>query len=284
MATTHNLNNIVIDRVLRGIYSTDADGILFSINQVQNLSLNCTSESQEVVDALGVSIMEFMRSKSVEASAENAIFDLGLMAQQFGTKVKTAGTGDNEAIVIPVMKTFVIGTDAKTTEINVIDEGGTSTKKNVFQYTLDKAPTSDITEIYSLNNDSTLGKKYSAADGDFTYADGAIQFPESTETGTEMFVMYDHSATSDAVQVINSANNFPTMGKMTFECLVYDVCDPETKLYAYVILPRFQLKSDFDWTVGGDSQTHPFSGKAHVSYCSKDKEMVRVIIVDDDDE
>jgi hypothetical protein len=282
MATTHNLNNIVIDRVLRGIYSTDADGILFSINQVQNLSLNCTSESQEVVDALGVSIMEFMRSKSVEASAENAIFDLGLMAQQFGTKVKSAGT--DEAIVIPVMKTFVIGTDATTTEIEVTDKDGASTKKNVFQYTLEKMPMADITEIYSLNNDSTLGKKYSAAEDEFTYANGVIQFPESTEEGTEMFVMYDYSATSDVVQVVNSANNFPTMGKMTFECLVYDVCDPETKLYAYVILPRFQLKSDFDWTVGGDSQTHPFSGKAHVSYCSKDKEMVRVIIVDDDDE
>ena len=53
MANTHNLNNVVIDRVLRGIFSTDAEGIIFSLNQVQNFSLNCTSESQEIVDALG---------------------------------------------------------------------------------------------------------------------------------------------------------------------------------------------------------------------------------------
>ena len=87
MATIkHNLNNIVIDRVLRGVFSDKEDNIIFSLNQVQNLSLNSTSESQEVVDALGVSIMELMRSKAIEASAENAIYDFGLLAAQYGTK------------------------------------------------------------------------------------------------------------------------------------------------------------------------------------------------------
>jgi hypothetical protein len=266
MAATHNLNNIVIDRVLRGIFSTEADGILFSINQVQNLSLNCTSESQEVVDALGVSIMEFMRSKAVEASAENAIFDLGLMAQQFGTEKSASGA----TLVVPTMETI---------EIEKAAEGDDAVKT----YTLKHTPTAAITEIYELNGDSTLGAKYTvAAEGAYDYADRKITLPVTEDDiGKEFFVMYDYETTS-AVEVINSADKFPTMGKMTFECLVYDVCDPETKIFAYIILPKFQLKSDFDWTVGGDSQTHPFSGKAHVEYCSKNKQMVRVVIVDDE--
>jgi hypothetical protein len=73
------------------------------------------------------------------------------------------------------------------------------------------------------------------------------------------------------------------MGKMTFEILAYDVCDPETKLFGYLILPRFQLSNDFDWSIGGDSQTHAFSGKAMVDYCQKDKKMCRVVIVDDEE-
>ena len=271
MATTHNLNNVVIDRVLRGIYSTDKDGIIFSLNQVQNLSLNCTSESQEVVDAMGVSIMEFMRSKAIEASAENAIFDLGLMASQYGTE-KVVASGENK-LVVPTMESFEAkkNADGETLEY----------------YTLKHTPVTAPTAIYALNGDSTLGTKYESTTEEstdkFVYSDGTIMLPTSVTAGTDFFVMYDYES-ENAVEVINSANKFPTMGKMTFECLVYDVCDPETKIFAYIVLPRFQLKSDFDWSVGGDSQTHPFSGKAHVNYCDKNKEMVRIVIVDDNED
>lgn len=270
MAMNHNLNNVVIDRVLRGIYSTEKDGIVFSLNQVQNFSLNCTSESQEVLDALGVSIMELMRSKSVEASAENAIFDLGLMSAQFGTK-KVAATAD-EKLVVPTMESF---------------EAEANADGDIKNYTLKHTPVNAPTAIYALNGDSTLGAKYAVATAasatECTYANGVIGLPTGAVAGTEYFVMYDYES-ENAVQVINAANQFPTMGKMTFECLVYDVCDPETKIFAYVILPRFQLKSDFDWSVGGDSQVHPFNGKAHVNYCDKNKEMVRIVIVDDEED
>lgn len=265
----HNLNNVVIDRVLRGIYSTDKDGIIFSLNQVQNLSLNCTSESQEVVDAMGVSIMEFMRSKAIEASAENAIFDLGLMAAQYGTEVKS---GASKALIVPTMESFAAEVD---------------TDGKIKTYALKHAPDVAPKAVYELNGDSTLGKKLevatTATTGKFSCADGVLTFPTDAVAGTEYFVMYDYSS-DKAVEIINSADKFPTMGKMTFECLVYDVCDPETKIFAYVILPRFQLKSDFDWSIGGDSQTHPFSGKAHVNYCDKNKEMVRIVIVDDEED
>ena len=272
MATaTHNLNNVVIDRVLRGIFSTEEDGIIFSLNQVQNFSLNCTSESQEIVDAMGVSIMELMRSKAVEASAENAIFDLGLMAAQYGTEVGTATS--TQKLIVPAMESFEVKTTSEQVELKHLP-------KDI----------SKIEAIYALNGDSTLGEKYevdTTADATHfsitknTDGDAAIiTIPSNVSVGTEMFVMYEYES-ENAVEIINSADKFPTMGKMTFECLVYDVCDPETKIFAYVILPRFQLKSDFDWSVGGDSQTHPFNGKAHVNYCDKNKEMVRIVIVDE---
>ena len=259
----HNLNNIIVDRVLRGIFSDKNDNIIFALNQVQNLSLNSTSESQEVVDAFGVSIMELMRSKAIEASAENAIYDLGLLAAQYGTE-KKAATAEKK-IVVPTMESFEV-------------EGT--------EYALKHTPVAIPTAIYKLNGDSTLGAKYLAPsdeyEGDFTYADGVITLPADVKAGDEMFVMYDYES-ENAVEVVNSANEFAKMGKMTFECLVYDVCDPETKIFAYLILPRFQLSNDFDWSIGGDSQTHAFSGKAHVDYCSRDKKMVRVVIVDDEE-
>lgn len=258
----HNLNNIVVDRVLRGIFSDKNDNIIFSLNQIQNLSINSTSESQEIVDALGVSIMELMRSKAIEASAENAIYDFGLLAAQYGTEKVTA-TADKK-LTVPAMETFEYGTE----------------------YTLKHTPVADPTTIYSLNGDSTLGDKYvvgtAASDTEFAYADGKITLPTGLEAGTEMFIMYEYE-TENAIEVVNTAKEFAKMGKMTFECLVYDVCDPETKIFAYLILPRFQLSNDFDWSIGGDSQTHSFSGKAMVDYCAKDKKMLRVVVVDDEE-
>lgn len=261
--TQHNLNNIVVDRVLRGIFSDKNDNIIFSLNQVQNLSLNQTSESQEVTDALGVSIMELMRAKALEASAENAIYDFSLLSAQYGTE-KVEATGDAK-LVVPAMESFeVAGTE----------------------YSLKHTPVAAPVAIYALNGDSTLGAKYvagtAASDTEFAYATGKITLPTGLETGSEMFVMYEYE-TDSAIEVVNSANKFAKMGKMTFECLVYDVCDPETKMFAYLILPRFQLSNDFDWSIGGDSQTHAFSGKAMVDYCSRDKKMVKIVVVDDEE-
>ena len=264
----HNLNNIVVDRVLRGIFSDKDGNIIFSLNQVQDLSLNQTSESQEVTDALGVSIMELMRAKALEASANNAIYDFGLLAAQYGT-AKVEGSADAK-IVTPAMETFEVAADKK--------------------YTLKHAAavTTAPVAIYALNGDSTLGDKYgktdetTATETEFAYADGVLSLPTNLAVNTEMFVMYEYE-TETAIEVVNSANNFAKMGKMTFEILAYDVCDPETKLFGYLILPRFQLSNDFDWSIGGDSQQHAFSGKAMVDYCAKDKQMVRVVIVDDEE-
>lgn len=254
----HNLNNIVVDRVLRGVFADKNDNVIFSLNQVQDLSMNQTSESQEVTDALGVSIMELMRSKALEVSANNAIYDFGLLAAQYGTEKVEVGT----TVVAPAMKTFTL------------TEGS---------YTLKPAPVAgtEIKTVYELNGDSTLGAKYEVGT-DFSYADGKITMTANVDKNAEFFVMYEYE-TDSAIEIVNSSNQFAKMGKMTFEVLAYDVCDPETKLFGYLILPRFQLSNDFDWSIGGDNQQHAFSGKAHVDYCAKDKEMCRIVIVDDEE-
>lgn len=262
----HNLNNIVVDRVLRGIFSDKDDNIIFSLNQVQDLSMNQTSESMEIKDALGVSILELMRSKALEVSANNAIYDFGLLAAQYGTERVEASA--DKKILTPMMETIEIVADK--TEYNL-------------KHTPKKVPTA----IYALNGDSTLGAKYakatSASATEFAIEGAKVTAPTGLAVGTELFVMYEYE-TENAIEIVNSAKNFAKMGKMVFEILAYDVCDPETKLFGYLVLNKFQLSNDLDWSIGGDGdQQHPFSGKALVDYCSKDKEMVRVIIVDDEE-
>lgn len=201
-----DINNFVIDRVVRGVaLSQKDDSVLFSINQMQNVSLNCASESTDAVDALGTPIATFYRAKSAEFSAENALFDMNLMATQMGTKKKVASSSSK--VTVPAMESFEIS-------------GAT--------YTLKHTPKAAPTEIYALNGDSTFGVKYTkstaASATAFAVSGNTVTVPTGLANGTEMFVMYEYE-TENAVEVVNSATNFPVGCKFVMEVLGCDVCD-----------------------------------------------------------
>lgn len=238
-----DINNFVIDRVIRGVaLSQKDDSVLFSINQMQNVSLNCASESTDAVDALGTPIATFYRAKSAEFSAENAIFDMNLMATQLGTAKKVATTGSK--ITAPAMESFTYGA------------GG--------NYELKHTPKTAPNEIYVLNGDSTFGKKFTkntaASATEFAISGKTLSLPTGLQATDELFVMYDYE-TENAVEVVNSATQFPVGCKFVMEVLGCDVCDQTSLIHAYVIFNNFKLSPDFDWSIATDG-AHPFSGKA----------------------
>lgn len=258
-----DLNNFVIDRIVRGVaLSQKDDSVLFSINQIQNASLNCASESTDAVDAMGTPIATFYRAKSAEFSAENALFDMNLMATQLGTEKKVASAASK--ILAPAMESFTVV------------EGG--------KYDLKHTPKVAPSEIYALNNDSTFGVKYIKEDAAsataFSIAGKTISLPTDVAVGTEMFVMYEYE-TENAVEVVNSAKNFPVGCKFVMEVLGCDVCDQTNLVYAYVIFNNAKLSPDFDWSIATDG-THPFSMKAQQDYCDKEKRLFSIIIPGDE--
>ena len=257
-----DLNNFVIDRIIRGVaLSQENDSVLFSINQIQNASLNCASESTDAVDAMGTPIATFYRAKTAEFSAENALFDMNLMATQLGTAKKIASS--TSKITVPAMESFTAA-------------GST--------YELKHTPKVAPTEVYALNNDSTFGTKYikatQASATAFAITDKTITLPTGLEAGTEMFVMYEYD-TENAVEVVNSAKNFPVGCKFVMEVLGCDVCDQTNLVYAYIIFNNAKLSPDFDWSIATDG-THPFSMKAQQDYCDKEKRLFSIIIPGDE--
>lgn len=258
-----DINNFVIDRVVRGVALSQKDqSVLFSINQIQNASLQCSSESSDAVDAMGTPIATFYRAKSAEFSAENALFDMNLMATQLGTTKKVAS--GSSKITVPAMESFTAS--------------GTS-------YTLKHTPKAAPTEIYALNDDSTFGTKFTKATNAsataFAASGSTITLPTGLATGTDLFVMYEYE-TENAVEVLNSATEFPVGVKFVMEVLGCDVCDQTNLIYAYVIFPNFKLSPDFDWSIATDG-THPFSGRAQQDYCDKDKRLFYIVIPGDED-
>lgn len=264
MATTFDISNFIVDRVLRGVALSHTDGsVLFSINQITNPQITVNSESTDAVDALGVPIQTFYRAKNAELSCENALFDINLMAVQSGSTKQVATT--EKKIVTPAFET--------------IDIDGTSVT-----YTLKHTPNTSPERIYYLKGDSTLGQVYTKgtkADATtFAITDNILTPPTELAAGDQLFVIYEYEATQ-AVSVVNSAQNFPTGCEFILEVLGTDVCDSTKLIYAYLIFPNFKLSPDFDWTVSTDS-THSFSGKAQQEYCSKDKKLFQLIVPGDE--
>lgn len=245
--------------------TSTADGsVMWSINQITDPSLSITSETAEAVDALGTTIATFNRGKAAEFTANNSIFDLGLLAAQNGTEVKEA-SGDAK-VVCP-----------KFDKIKVVSG------KTI--YPLKKTPVTPITRIYLLNGDETLGTVYkastSATDTTFVYneARNEITISSNISAGARLMAIYDYEE-EQATYMTADAVNFPKAGKFVLEVLGIDVCDPTTQVYAYIVFPNAKLDANVDISFTTDGN-HPFTIQAQQAYCDAEKILYSIVIPDE---
>lgn len=186
---------------------------------------------------------------------------MNLMATQLGTKKKIASSSNK--ILSPAMETYTVQGERDP-------------------ITLHHTPKTAPMEIYKLNGDSTFGKKYKkgslANATDFTLSGTTLTLPtdDTLVAGDEIFVIYEYE-TEKAVEVVNSATEYPVGCKFVMEVLGADVCDQTNLVYAYVIFNNFKLSPDFDWSIATDG-SHPFSGKAQQDYCDKQKRLFSIVI------
>jgi hypothetical protein len=244
------INNFLINRVLSVTGFDKDENILYRLTQPQNVSLSTSSETAEVVDALGTPIAVFDRSKSAELSGENAIFDLSLLAEQHGVTVK------DTADAVPAFEVIDITADKKGTAIP-----------------LSHTPIDDtMVKAYALNGDSSIAKALNAS-----VAAGKITIPETT--ASQILVSYEYKPAA-ASMVVVSSDNFATAHKIVVEILGCDVCNTEDLIYAYLVMENAKMSSDTELSFGTDL-VHSFNVSAQVSYCSTDKRLFYIVIPED---
>lgn len=264
-----NLTNFVIERARRGtMFSTTTGEAMWSITQIEDPSLNVTSEQREAVDALGAKIMEFDRAKNAEFSGSNSMFDMNLAAAQFGREKEVAS--ESNKLTIP-----------KWEEVTLTEEMITAKK-----ITLEEVPVgtagAEIPFIYTLNGDGSLNTKYaigaaaSATQFALTAITKELTLPTGLVKGDRLWIPYDFAAT-EAVAVSNTAVDFPRAGRFVMEVLGSDVCDPTKKYYAYIEFPNAKLKADVELTFTTDGK-HPFTIQAMQQYCDTEKRLFSIKI------
>lgn len=256
------INNFVIDHILRGIMTSTSDGsTMWSINQITDPKLSVTSDTAEAKDALGTTITTFNRGKKAEFSASNSLFDLGLFAAQNGVAKGVASA--STTIATPAFEP-------------VVYDGTVTTVK------LAHKPIAPITEIYLMNGDGSLGVAYvsgtatSATKFVYDVDSATITYPTGLAKGAQFMVMYEYASTS-GVQVVGDAINFPKAGKFIMEVLGTDTCDPTTQIHAYLVFPNAKLDAavDIDFTTDGK---HPFKIICQQAYCDTAKILYKLVI------
>lgn len=262
-----DVNNFIIDRPIRGtMVSTSTGDILWNINQIKDPALKCTSTSEDVVDAIGNTIMTFDRAKKAEFSCTNTILDLSLAAAQFGTSKNIASALNK--ITSPKFEEFTLTSDGQAS------------------VTLAQIPVgvsgSEIKQIYAVNANTSLGTKYtvaataSATEFTLSAATKVLTLPTGLTKDTKVLVRYDY-LTDSGVSVENTAINFPTAGKFILVVLGHDACDIETEYVAYVVMPAAKLKSEVDLTFTSTGN-HPLTIECMQNYCDSAKKLFSIIV------
>ena len=257
------INGLVIDRVLQATgFSKSTNAPLYRLTQVQNPSLTSSADQVDALDNTGVKIMSFDRNAAATFSAENAVKDMALLAQQLGSA--QVESSDAKKVTVPAF--------------DVIDVVAGQT-----EYTLANTPKA-TPSVYVLNGDGSLGVKIEnatdAAEGKFAYADGKITIVigEAIKAEAQLVVMYDYEAAAGkAVSIVNQANVFAKAHRLVVEVLAYDPCDSDTMIYMYLIFPNCRMSRNFDLTLDTES-AHSFEVECMVDYCSKDKKLFEIVI------
>lgn len=270
-----NLNELILDRV-RSVTTHDlADGsLLFRLTSLEDSSLQCTSEGEEITDAIGSIITTLYRSKRATFSATNSLFSLGLAAEQFGAKKQIAG-----------LKDYAYGNaedeNAKIEdyayEILTIDAEG--------KITLSHKASNEIKYIYSIENNA-IGTMYTAggvANETTFVVDNETQDTTviTVPTGLKgkIFVEYQYE-TLDAVKVSNRASEFPRAVGMVIYAYFKDVCNENIVYSGKIICPKAKLNPEQVELALTSTGKHPFEFIMMKDYCAEegDDELFSIVI------
>lgn len=104
-----------------------------------------------------------------------------------------------------------------------------------------------------------------------------------TDTEAEYFVIkYKRTFTEGAI-IKNSAKEFPNSVNMLLKVLYFDPCSKDEVKAAYVEMPSFKVSPETTVPLNPESPTMDFNGTLEIDYCSDDKELYRIYLVNEVD-
>jgi hypothetical protein len=255
-----NKNELILDRVRSATYhDLETGDMIFRLTSLEDPTLTCTAEGEEVTDAIGALITTIYRAKQATFSATNSLLSLDLAAAQYGT-------------------TKVVGTDSD----KIVDYTYEILKSATNKLTLSHTPiTGTVKYIYAME-DGDLGTKYeyatTAGEGKFTLEGTEITLPTVTD-GTKFFVEYTYE-NANAISIVNKASEYPEAGSLIIYAYFRDKCN-ENKLYSgKIIVNKAKLNPESIELALTSTGKHPFEFRIMKDYCADEgsDELFQIIV------
>ena len=255
-----NKNELILDKV-RSLTAHDLSTgeMLFRLTSLEDPSLSCTAEGEEIVDAIGALITTLYRAKKATFSASNSLISLDLAAAQYGTK-KEIGSTDKK-VVVP------------TYEIIAIEEGKTS-------ITLKQTPVGEVKYIYSIVNGEigTVFKAGSAASAtDFVIDEKEITLP--TGLAGKVYVEYSYE-TENANRIVNKTSEFPEACSMKIYAYFRDKCNENIVYSGVIVSPKAKLNPEQVELALTSTGKHAFEFQMMRDYCDEEAELFSIIVAE----
>lgn len=251
-----NKNELILDRV-RSLTAHDpaTNELMFRLTSLEDPTLSCTTESEEVVDAIGSLITTMYRAKKATFSASNSLFSLDLAARQFGSKKEIASEDKK-------MKDY-------TYEILTI-----ANKK----VTLAHEPVDPVKYIYSIA-DGEIATTYTAgataSATEFVINGKDITVP--TDLTGKVYVEYTYE-NENAMKVKNMTGTQPEACSLIIYAYFRDKCNENVVYSGKIICPKAKLNPEQVEIALTSTGKHPFEFKFQKDYCSEEEELFSILI------
>lgn len=262
---TFNKNELILDRV-RSLAAHDLSTgeLLYRLTSLEDPSLQCTSEGEEIADAIGSVITTLYRAKKATFSATNSLISLDLAAAQFGAKKEVANSGKKITDYA-----YEIISVAKGTE----------------EATLNNKPSNDIKYIYSIANNE-IGESYTAGSTASTTEfvinkeTGKITLPTdfAKDADKKIYVEYEYE-TENAVRVSNKASEFPSSCSVVIYAYFKDKCNDGLTYSGKIICPKAKLNPEQVELALTSTGKHAFEFQMMKDYCDEENDELFSLIV-----
>lgn len=252
-----NKNELILDKV-RSLTAHDLSTgeMLFRLTSLEDPSLSCTAEGEEIVDAIGAVITTLYRAKKATFSASNSLISLDLAAAQFGTKKETG------KIVVPTYEILTVADDA--TEV-----------------ALKKVPVGDVSYIYALENGEIATRYESGAAASATEfvidKDGKITVPTGL-TG-KIYVEYSYES-ENANRIVNKTSEFPEACSMKIFAYFRDKCNENLVYSGVIVSPKAKLNPEQVELALTSTGKHAFEFQMMRDYCDDEAELFSIIVAE----
>ena len=276
-----DVNELIIDRV-RSLTAHDlSDGkMLFRLTSLEDPSLQCTAEGEEVTDAIGALITTLYRAKKATFSASNSLISLDLAAAQYGTK-KEVASADNK-IVVPTYEVLTV-------------ENGKVMLSNEATYTMtkDDKKAYNIKYIYALV-DGGIATRYNygaavsateflASEGTKTLADGKTKTVTTiavpTDVTGKIYVEYEYEA-ENANRITNKTSEFPEACSMKIYAYFRDKCNENVVYSGVIVANKAKLNPESIELALTSTGKHAFEFQMMRDYCDEEAELFSIIVAE----